>query len=188
MEQVLYGDLDLFLIQMKKRFGKGTENGQKFLEDTYQEDYGMGFSIQIPKEFEQADAQSAAAVFWSEKRPPVILITPKREEGLTFQFLSEEMAGETLSGCRRRIKQLTEQIDERCVYYDMGEETGTAWFDYKSFAKSRTVYNLIFLFQAGGKKILGTFYCIFEKYDIWKPMILKMLSTIRTKEEIDERL
>lgn len=96
MEQVLYGDLDLFLIQMKKRFGKGTENGQKFLEDTYQEDYGMGFSIQIPKEFEQADAQSAAAVFWSEKRPPVILITPKREEGLTFQFLSEEMAG---AGC-----------------------------------------------------------------------------------------
>ncbi len=114
MEQVLYGDLDLFLIQMKKRFGKGMENGQKFLEDTYQEDYGMGFSIQIPKEFEQADAQSAAAVFWSEKRPPVILITPKREEGLTFQFLSEEMAGETLSDCRQRIKQLTVVVKLFC--------------------------------------------------------------------------
>ena len=189
MEQVKYDDFDFFLNQMKKKFNEWTGNEHKLIEDAFiEQDWGMGFSVRIPEEFEQADEESAAGIFWSEKRPPVILITPKREKGLTFQFLDNGIAEKTLSDCRKIIKQLVEQLDERCVFYSMGEESGSVWFDYKSFAKNKTVYNMIFLFQAGGRKILGTFYCIFEIYDKWKPIVLKMLETVKTKEETDERL
>lgn len=189
MERVTYEDFDFFLNQMKTKFNEGAGNEQKFIEDAYKEqDCGMGFSVRIPEEFEQADKENAAEIFWSEKRPAVIYITPKREEGITFQFLDDEIGENALSDCKKIVKQLIERIDERCVFYSMGEESGSVWFDYKSFAKNETVYNMVFLFRAGGRKILGTFYCIFESYDKWKPMILEMLETIRTKEGTDERL
>ncbi len=189
MEQVTNEDLDFLLIHMKKKFDRKPGDERKFIEDEQKEqDFGMGFSIRIPGGFEQADEETASEIYWSEKRPPIILTTPEREKGLTFQFLNEEISGGALPDCREKVKQLTGQMDERCVFYSMGEEAGAVWFDYKSFAQNRAVYNLIFLFQAEKKKVLGTFFCVFEAYDKWKPMVLKMLKTVRPKEETDERL
>lgn len=180
MEQVTNDDLDFILLRMKKE--KFTEDGDK------EGNFGMGFSVRIPEEFKRADGENTSDIFWSEKRPEVILTSSKREEGLTFQLLNEEMDGEALLDCRKIVKQLIEQIDGRCVFYDMGEKSEAVWFDYKSFAENEVVYNLVFLFQTGQRKILGTFFCLFKEYDKWKPIILNMLETIQTKEEIDERL
>lgn len=189
MEQVTNDDFDFLLIQMKKKFNVKSGEEQNSMEDEYKEwNFGMGFSVQTPGEFEQTDQETAAEIYWSEKRPKIILTTPEREKGLTFQFLNEEIAGKVLPECGKIVKQLIEQMDERCVFYSMGEESGAVWFDYKSFAKNEAVYNLIFLFQTGKKKVLGTFFCVFEVYDKWKPMVLKILKTIKLKEETDERL
>lgn len=189
MEQVTYDDLDYFLNRMKRKFDAGAGKRQKSIEDAYKEqDFGMGFTVRVPGEFEQADEESASEIYWSEKRPLIILTTPEREKGLTFQFLNEESAGKGLTDCRETVKQLAGQMDERCVFYSVGEQAGAVWFDYKSFAKEQAVYNMVFLFQADERKVLGTFYCIFETYDKWKPVVLKMLETLKTKEETDERL
>lgn len=189
MEQVTNDDFDYFLNQMKRKFNVGAENGQGTMGDGNKEwNFGMGFSVQIPSEFEQADEDDASEIYWSEKRPMIILITSEREKGITFQFLNEEIADETLYECRETVKQLIEKIDERCVFYNTGEESGAVWFDYKSFAKNEAVYNLVFLFQTGQKKVLGTFFCIFEVYDTWKPAVLTMLKTIKPEEETNERL
>lgn len=189
MEQVTNDDLDFICLLMKRKLNVKSGEKQKKIEDGFIEhDFGMGFSIQLPSEFEQADEESASEIYWSERRPPMILTTPERESGLTFQFLNEEIGDGALTDCRKAVKQLIEQIDARCVFYSMGEAIEAAWFDYKSFAKNEAVYNLVFLFQAGQRKILGTFFCIFEAYDKWKPVVLKIMETVRTKEETDERL
>lgn len=189
MEQVTNDDFDFLLIHYKKKFNQKSEKKIKYTEEMWKEqDFGMGFSVQIPSEFEQADEESASAVFWSERRPKIILTTLKREEGFTFQFLNDEIAEETLLDCRNKIQQMIEKVDERCVFYNAGEEAEAVWFDYKSFAKNEAVYNLVFLFQADGRKVLGTFFCIFEAYDKWRPMVLKMLGTVKTKGETNERL
>lgn len=189
MEQVTNNDFDFLLIHYKKKFDKKLKQKINLTEEMWKEqDFGMGFSVQIPREFEQADKESASAVFWSERRPMIILTTLKREEGFTFQFLDDEIAEATLLDCRESLQQLIEKVDERCVFYNAGEEAGAVWFDYKSFAKNEAVYNLVFLFQSDGRKVLGTFFCIFEAYDKWKPMVLKMLGTVNTKGKNDERL
>lgn len=189
MDPVTNDDFDFILLHMKKKFELKPGKKQKAIEDGFREhDFGMGFSVQIPGEFEQADEESASEIYWSEKRPLIILTTPERESGITFQFLNEEVTNETLSDCRKTVKHLIEQIDPRCVFYSMGETIESVWFDYKSFAKNEAVYNMVFLFQAGQRKILGTFFCIFKLYDRWKPVVLKILETIKPKEDIDERL
>ncbi len=80
-----------------------------------------------------------------------------------------------------------EGIDNRVVFYDQGEEKGVLWFDYKGFAGKEATYNLVFLFQAKERKALGSFFCPFEAYDRWRPVVLEVLNTIE-KEETDERI
>ena len=187
MEQVSNDDFDFLLLRMQKKFPLKTGKEKKEEGEQWQ-DFGMDFSIRIPEGFKRAEEEKVSAIFQSEKRPAVILTAREGKEGFTFQFLSREMEGESLSHCKERIKQIIGQLDERWVFYSQGELSGTVWFDYKSFAEKERVYNLVFLFQTGSRKVLGTFFCLFEEYDRWKPRVLKLLETIRTKEEVHERL
>ena len=92
MEQVKYDDFDFFLNQMKKKFNEWAGNEQKLIEDAYiEQDWGMGFSVRIPEEFEQADEESAAGIFWSEKRPRLSLSLLKGRKDLLFSFWIMEL-------------------------------------------------------------------------------------------------
>ena len=69
------------------------------------------------------------------------------------------------------------------VFYDMGhvaaEEILVAWMDFRSFCIDESIYNLLFMFQVKGQIVIGNFQCSFQEFDIWKPAILKLLTTIR---------
>lgn len=152
MERMENGDFDLLRVRMEKRFRRAEiENGT---DENREQIPGMGFSVSLPPNLVRA-GEEAAEVFWSRKRPPVIFLTQERTAGLTFQPLHEELDAGVLTSSRERIKRITEQIDERTVLYDTGEEGRAVWFDYKSFAGKEAVYNMTFLFHAGQRKILG---------------------------------
>lgn len=180
MERMENGDFDLLRVRMEKRFRRAEKaNGA----DRNREQFpGMGFSVWLLPDFARAGEETAAEVFWSRKRPPVIFLTRERTAGLTFQPLHEELDAGDLISSRERVRRITSQIDEKTVLYDMGEEGGAVWFDYKSFAGKEAVYNMTFLFQAGKRKILGTFFCNFGAYDKWKPAVLGMMDTIEAQE------
>lgn len=180
MERMGNGDFDLLRVRMEKRFRMaekeiGTDENREQIS-------GMDFSVSLSPNLAQT-GEEAAEVFWSRKRPPVIFLTQERTAGLTFQPLHEELDAGALIPSRERVRRITEQIDERTVLYDTGEEGRAVWFDYKSFAGKEAVYNMTFLFQAGQRKILGTFFCAFGAYDKWKPAVLGMMDSIKTQEE-----
>ena len=60
-----------------------------------------------------------------------------------------------------------------------GSAVKAYWLEYKSFAADVRVYNVLFIFCAGSKEILGTFFCRFEEYEQWKPVIWEMMRTIK---------
>ena len=81
----------------------------------------------------------------------------------------------------KEIKNQLSKLDNRIVCYDIGKTEGNVtvhWVEYKSFAGDERVYNLLFFFQIGNKNIMGTFYCLFEEYDIWKPLVWEMIQSI----------
>ena len=56
------------------------------------------------------------------------------------------------TGRKSRFRMLLEKLDDRMVYYGMGEEEGSTkvyWLEYKSFAADGRVYNVLFVFQVG---------------------------------------
>lgn len=180
MERVTNEDFDSLRLRVKRKFASESCKSQEAGEN--RQDFQLGFSIRIPDGFARADEKTAEKIYWSQRRPTVILLTGEGKAGITFQALEEELQRDDLFTAREIIRGVLSKLDPRTVVYDTGEEGEALWFDYKSFAGNETVYNLVFLFQGNEKKILGSFYCSFEAYDRWRPEVLDMLNTIETKE------
>lgn len=180
MRDVSNEDFDSFFLRVTRILGTEEEVFQG--EDT---DFELGFSIGIPHGFFRLKNEEAKDIFWSKNRPPVLFASDGRNEGITFQILSGEGDWEPeIWG--RMVKQILNQADSRTVFYGDGREEKTYWMEYKSFAARERIYNLLFLFAAGKNMIMGTFYCLFQDYQIWRPRILQMLHTIKTEENTDE--
>ena len=45
------------------------------------------------------------------------------------------------------------------------------------------VYKVLFLFRAGGCDRLGTFYCPYEEYGGWKPVVWEIMRTIEEEND-----
>lgn len=179
MKTVNYQDLDFFLLQMQAACPVRPEGLKK--EAEWRSIYG--FRIWIPESFSLADKDVIEEVFWSENEPEVLFVTEQRTAGITMQSIEQEIQ----SG--KEIKNQLSKLDNRIVCYDIGKTEGNVtvhWIEYKSFAGDERVYNLLFFFQIGNKNIMGTFYCLFEEYDIWKPLVWETIQSI--EENTDERI
>ena len=80
-----------------------------------------------------------------------------------------------------RIRQVLSRMDGRTVFYDAGVEaegTQVHWLEYKSFAADGRVYNLLFLFRCGDRKVLGQYFCPFEEYDRLKPLAWEIMRSV----------
>ena len=77
------------------------------------------------------------------------------------------------------------KIWKQNVFYDIGEvvaeNTPVAWMDFKAYCLDGNLYSLLFMFQTQARSILGNFHCSFPIYDIWKPVVLKLLTTIQAE-------
>lgn len=186
MKQVTNEDFDQYLLQMEKILE--SEEEDRFGLKEY--DFGLGFRIELPHEFTAAGKEEAAGVFLSEQRPSAVLFTKGKTEGITFQIVEEGQTDTEPWVYIEKIRDIIEQIDNRTVFYQTGDENAVraSWMEYKSFASKERIYNMVFLFQAKERMILGTFYCLFRDYGRWKPAMLHTLKTIKTEETEDERI
>lgn len=98
----------------------------------------------------------------------------------------------------RKTVEVREQFDLLCcnmkelwkqnVYYDTGvvwtKELEIPWIEMKSFCLTGSVYCIIFLFKLDGEIVLGNFHCAFERYDVWKPVVIKLLETLQIEDGV----
>lgn len=147
---------------------------------------GQGFCMELPEDFRETDRDRAAALFYSRHRPETMVLCPKRCAGFTFQALEAEadLPVDDMEKAGNTAREVLRRADVKTVFYEQGQALAgrVHWFDYKSFAKDGAVYNLMFLFPAETKVMMGTFYCRFRDYDRWKTEVLKLLETIRIGE------
>lgn len=182
MERMKNEDFDCFLLRMEREFNGTGKQGEK---NGGEREFacGFGFRIRIPPNFREGGKEEAEGIFWSQDRPPVLFLTPDRRAGITFCQMETEDAADA---CMGRIRQALQRADGRTVFYGSGaagKNGDIPWLEYKSFAADERVYNLAFLFAAGGGCVMGTFYCALEDYDKWKPVVFGMLDTVKTTEE-----
>ncbi|MDD6626871.1 MAG: hypothetical protein PUF03_01310 [Lachnospiraceae bacterium] len=182
MERIDGEDIDYFLLQIEQRLKDKAET-ERSAEEWRQI---MGFEIWMPEDFALADQERVSKIFWSENRPEILLLSEKERAGIVFQPLDdmENFSEEAAENSMERMMTVLRKLDDRTVCYDRGEagnENGIRiyWMEYKSFTADDRVYNFLFLFQIKGQYILGKFYCPFERYERWKPMVCEMLQSVR---------
>lgn len=118
-----------------------------------------------------------------------IQIGTDRDNGaaITFSILpqtgeeEQRQVSEQMAVIRNDMKKIWKQN----VFYDIGEvvaeNTPVAWMDFKAYCLDGNLYSLLFMFQTQARSILGNFHCSFPIYDIWKPVVLKLLTTIQAE-------
>lgn len=191
MQPVNDYDVDKMYLLLQEQLKKNS--GRREVADTVINCHGPSFSVHLPPGFETAGTDKASAVFHSKNRPDLLFLQPDGNAGITLQPLDMKhgLQGEDLEAMKGEIRRTLKRTDGKTVFYEEGEAAGcipVLWFDYKSFAEDRPVYNMMFLFSLGEMIVMGTFYCIFRQYDVWKPEILDMLRTIHSKETENERV
>lgn len=190
MEKVCSQDMDRMLQAMLRMYDRNREASEDKTGESHMF-YGQGFCMELMKGFEETEEGMAGSVFLSGYRPEKLLICPGKHAGFTFQTLSTEEISENehMENLREDLRRILMRLDRKNVFYEEGQVSGSLpilWFDYKSFAADERVYNLMFLFQAGERLLLGTFFCVFRDYDRWKPEVLRVLKTVREESGYED--
>lgn len=187
MEKASSQDMDWMLQVMLRMYGRDGNAAEKRAgEDRVF--HGPGFCMELIEGFQEIEKDAAGSAFLSEYRPKKLFASPGRHAGFSLQTLHTEEIPEreNMEELREILRHILMRSDRKTVFYEEGRASGdipVLWFDYKSFAADERVYNLMFFFRAGADLILGTFYCMFQDYDRWKPEVLRTLWTVREEPE-----
>lgn len=144
-------------------------------------------SIMLPETMTDMGAADREVIYQNRNRPQIIKADRESGAAITFSMLpqtgeeEQRQVSEKMAVIRNDMKKIWKQN----VFYDTGEvmaeNTPVAWMDFKAYCLDGNLYSLLFMFQTQAQTVLGNFHCSFPIYDIWKPLVLKLLTTIQAE-------
>ncbi len=145
-------------------------------------------SILLPESMTDMGEMERMVKYRNRNKPLLIKTDEMGDATIIFHMLPKEEKGRMDIGKElEEIRGKMRRIWKQNVFYDTGKvlagELQVAWMDFRTFCLDGSLYCLLFLFEAGELTVLGNFHCSFPKYDMWKPVILKLLTTIETDAE-----
>lgn len=152
-------------------------------------------SIMLPEILSDMDDRDKSIKYRNQNRPQVIKTDINGDITITFSLLPrsdvEEANTPSISAQMEKLYNDMKKVWKQNVFYNMGqvmaEDISVAWMDFRSFCMDGSIYNLLFMFQVEEQIVLGNFQCSFPQYDIWKPTVLKLLTTIQVNK-VDKQI
>lgn len=164
--------------------GKEIQAGTSSIPLRREEIFRGKCTMLLPETITDMDRIKAAVKYRSQNRPQVIKSDSRGDASFTFSIIPADERNEMLLKRLKKIQDDMKKVWKQNVFYDMGEVASDtlsiAWMDFKSFCLNGSLYSMLFLFDMGEETVLGNFHCAFSEYDIWKPVVLKLLTTIQT--------
>lgn len=137
-------------------------------------------SMLLPNTFIDMKIADDVAGYRSRWIPQSIKTTMAEDAVLSFGLVTEAESGTEGMAVSDRLEKLQQDMKRRWkqdVYYGTGQVQAdggkVAWMDLKSFSAKGSMYSFIFLFEIKGEVAFGNFFCSFEQYLIWKPVMCK---------------
>lgn len=191
--------MDRLILALRKKYKEGQSAQDAIGENIsigmhkvalYKESLFNGIcSILLPENLRDMPYPEVTIKYPDINRPQVIKTNQNGNASITFSTLPIENAGSN-EGALEKLKKIRcdmKKVWKQNVFYDMGEvqaqELTVAWMDFRAFTLTESLYCMIFIFKPEEEMILGNFHCGLSEYDIWKPAVLKLLTTIRTKRQ-----
>lgn len=142
-------------------------------------------SILLPEIMVDMDYLNRAVRYRNPNRPPIIKTDYKSGAAITFSLIpmADRMETENISEQMEKVRSDIIKVWKQNVFYDRGEISSdgepVVWMDYRAYCMDGNLYMILFMFQLKEQIVLGNFHCSFSQYDIWKPVIIKLLATIQ---------
>lgn len=148
-------------------------------------------SIMLPEIMSDMDDKYKRIKYRNQNRPQIIKTDFNCDTTITFSLLpipDIENAAD-ISAQMEKLHEDMKKVWKQYVFYDTGQveagELSVAWMDFRSFCMDGSIYNLMFMFHVEERIVLGNFQCSFPQYDMWKPTVLKLLTTVQVNSQVD---
>ena len=153
--------------------------------------FGGKCSIMLPEILSDMNDRYRRIKYPNLNRPQIIKTDVNADATMTFSLLPMAEVENTpdISAQIEKLYGDMKKVWKQFVFYDTGqveaEGLSIGWMDFRSFCMDGSIYNLLFLFRAQEQSVLGNFHCSFPQYDTWKPVILKLLTTIQVNDRAE---
>lgn len=143
--------------------------------------------LMLPDEFTPMPEEMADRTYPDRSRPQFIQSSLKGREAFTINLMIEKEAEQDQLQTLMQMRQAISNVYSSSLFFDM-EKVNTingevVWMDFKNSTMEGPLYNMMYLTRKKRGLLLGTFYCAFEEYDDWKPIVLEVIKTIQDTEE-----
>ena len=105
--------------------------------------------------------------------------------------LSDREKEERILSVLEHIRRDMKKVWKQNVFYELAEimagELAVAWMDFRAFCLDGSLYSMIFIFRMEEQLVMGNFHCSFPQYDVWKPVLLKLLTTIQVDVQDEQK-
>ena len=142
-------------------------------------------SILLPEIMVDMDYPNRVIRYRNSNRPQIIKTDYKSGATMTFSLLpmTEMIEAKSISEQMKIIRSDIMKVWKQNVFYDQGEisEDGEpiVWMDFRAYCMDGSLYTILFMFQVEEQIVLGNFHCSFPQYDIWKSVVIKLLTTVQ---------
>ena len=187
---MVYDDLRIAL-ERKKRIKAAYEQEYEIKWDMIH--ISERISIMLPEGAAELEEEKSIKRFGRNENKRTVMTIPGDEANFLFQFQRSTVNGpESVQAMCDSLKNMIMRLQPANYFYSDGMEdtdhVDIRWFDFESFALDGKMYNFIFCASVKflDELLIGSFHCREEKADIWKPIFVDSVYSIKGLEEKDE--
>lgn len=141
------------------------------------------FSIMLPKDFVDMPENIKKMKYLAEQRPQIIKTIPTGGIDIGFSLLDAEIMNEQVLQhvvyARNAMKKINPSITVFHTDKMEDEEKTIAWMDFMNTGLDGGMYNIMYLIPIGGKTVHGIFNCSIYEREIWNPIQLEIMKSIK---------
>lgn len=151
--------------------------------------FPLGFSMVLPKSFENLETQYVKLKYPYEDRPSVILSNADTTTNFTFDCIY--VGPEETKVRLKKYKNLIKKMHPNYVFfsthvYELKNGLEIGCYDYRGSALDSDIYYLAFFANLPSNVLLGCFSCPIEQQDLWESLVRQMVQTIKPLPQDEE--
>lgn len=138
--------------------------------------------LYIPSRFRIMGAE-AKKKYPSDSRPQIIMTNENNDINLTFSLFEQTIQKEELERTIDDFHLMISAIQPYNLFYEKGtlctNGINSRWMDFKSYAFTGEMYNLLTVFAINHQMLIAMFNCPFSMVQQWKTIMLEIIKSVR---------
>ncbi|WP_427108159.1 hypothetical protein [Lysinibacillus xylanilyticus] len=140
-------------------------------------------SFRMPKIFSIMPAALASLKYPSERRPNIIYTDESSTINLAFNKTSHSLPDEGVAEFQENMIEVLEQAQPAAEWFDTDviqiDDKTVGFIEVITPAIDGEIFNLMFFVSIDGKALIGTFNCMEEDTETWRPIARAMMETMQ---------